>query len=164
MGAEGEEKLGGMLTRMAGPSLRVLHDRRIPGTRANIDHLVVCPAGVFVIDAKRYKGRPQLRVEGGLLRPRVEKLMVGGSDRTKLVDGVLKQVQLVGAELGDVPVHGMLCFVDGDWPLVGGAFATRGISVVWPKRMAKLIQADGPGDESDIERIHRRLAGAFPSH
>lgn len=63
-----------------------LHGRRIPGTRANIDHIVVMAAGVFVVDAKRYVDkRPELRVEGGILRPRVERLMVGGRDRTKLV-------------------------------------------------------------------------------
>ena len=44
------------------------------GTRANIDHIAVTPTGVYVIDAKKYRGRPHLKIEGGLLRPRVEKL------------------------------------------------------------------------------------------
>jgi hypothetical protein len=49
---------------------------------------------VFVVDAKRYLDqRPGLPVKGGILRPRLEKLMVGGRDRTKLVDGVLDQVE-----------------------------------------------------------------------
>ncbi|WP_344132744.1 hypothetical protein [Pedococcus bigeumensis] len=30
--------------------------------------------GVHVIDAKKYRGRPQLKIEGGILRPRVERL------------------------------------------------------------------------------------------
>lgn len=68
-GALGEERLGARLNEFASELLRVLHDRRIPGTTANIDHLAVTPTGVFVIDAKKYKGRPQLKVEGGLLRP-----------------------------------------------------------------------------------------------
>ena len=92
-GAIGEERLGARLNELASDSLRVLHDRRIPKSRANIDHLAITPSGVFVIDAKKYKGRPDLQVEGGILRPRVEKLMVGKRDRTSLVDGVLKQVQ-----------------------------------------------------------------------
>jgi len=45
-GAEGERKLSEMLASVAGESLRVLNDRRIPRTQANIDHLVVCPSGV----------------------------------------------------------------------------------------------------------------------
>ena len=92
-GAVGEERLGGRLNSLQSETCRILHDRRIPGSRANIDHLAVTPTGVYVIDAKRYSGRPQLRVEGGLLRPRVERLIVGRRDCTKLVDGVLKQVE-----------------------------------------------------------------------
>ena len=53
------------------------------------------PGGIWVIEAKRYKGRPGLKIEGGILRPRVEKLLVGRRDSTKLVDGVLKQVDVV---------------------------------------------------------------------
>lgn len=36
---------------------RALHDRAIPGSRANIDHIVIGPTGVFVIDSKNYSGR-----------------------------------------------------------------------------------------------------------
>lgn len=166
-GAAGEKRVGERLAKLAGPTLRVLHDRRIPGSKANIDHIVICPAGVFVVDAKRYQGkRPQLRVEGGWLRPRVETLVVGGRDRTKLVDGVLKQVGLVRAALGDeddVPIRGMLCFVDGDWPLIGGAFTARGVDVVWPRKMAVMFAASGPFDEPAIVALHRRLAQAFPA-
>lgn len=51
------------------------HDRRIPPTRANIDHIVIAPTGVYVIDAKNYTGRAQLSIKGGIFCPRVEKLM-----------------------------------------------------------------------------------------
>lgn len=115
VGAIGEERVGTRLNDLASQSLRVLHDRRIPGSKTNIDHIVVASTGVYVIDPKRYKGRPSLKVEGGLLRPRVEKLLVGSRDCTKLVDGVLKQVDVVRGIVGDgVPVHGVLCFVDAD--------------------------------------------------
>jgi hypothetical protein len=93
----------------------VLHDRRIPRSRANIDHIAVGPADVFIIDAKRYTGRPQLRVEGGLLGPRTETLMVGRRDCNHLVDGAQEQVGLVRAALAsdggfaEVPVRSMLC-------------------------------------------------------
>jgi len=33
-----------------------LHDRRVPGTKANIDHVAVGAGAVWVIDAKRYQG------------------------------------------------------------------------------------------------------------
>jgi hypothetical protein len=37
-----------------------LHDLAIPGTQANIDHLVIGPGGVLVIDSKQYRGRLHL--------------------------------------------------------------------------------------------------------
>ncbi|MFZ1373543.1 MAG: nuclease-related domain-containing protein, partial [Nostocoides sp.] len=109
-GALGEEKLGGGLNSLARDTIRLLHDRRLPRSKANIDHLAVTPTGVYVIDAKKYRGRPHLKVDGGLFRPRVERLLVGSRDCTKLVDGVLNQVDVVRGILDpDVPVHGVLC-------------------------------------------------------
>jgi hypothetical protein len=162
-GAVGEEQLGARLNEFASELLRVLHDRRIPGTTANIDHLAVTPTGVFVIDAKKYKGRPQLKVEGGFLRPRVEKLLVGTRDSTKVVDGVLKQVEVVRGVVGeDVPIHGMLCFVEADWPLIGGSFRTRGVEALRPKKLYPKLKADGPLDQETIAKVHGLLSSALP--
>lgn len=115
IGALGEERLGKGLDRLASDTLALLHDRRLPRSKANIDHLAVTAHGVYVIDAKKYLGRPHLKIEGGLLRPRVERLLVGSRDCTKLVDGVLKQVDVVRGLLDDeVPIHGVICFVEAD--------------------------------------------------
>lgn len=158
-GAIGEEHLGARLDSLVSERIAVLHDRRIPGSRANIDHLAVTPAAVWVIDAKRYKGRPELRIEGGILRPRVEKVLVGRRDCSKLVDGVLKQVDLVRQVVGDVPVMAALCFVGADWPLIGGAFATREVQVMWPKRLARLLaESDGA---VDVAAVRDALAAHF---
>ena len=162
-GAVGEERVGQRLNELATDSLRVLHDRRIPGSRANIDHLVVTPNGVFVVDPKRYAGRPRLQVEGGLIRPRVEKLMVGSRNCTKLVDGALRQVELVKGLVADwVPVHGVLCFVESDWPLFGGSFTTQGVDVLWPKKLYPKLQAEGPLGIEAIASLHATLARALP--
>lgn len=107
-GAVGEERFGARLNSLVSESIAVLHDRRIPGSKANIDHMAVTAAGIWIIDAKRYKGRPELTIQGGILRPKVEKVLVGRRDCTKLVDGVLKQVELVREVVGDVPVTGAL--------------------------------------------------------
>lgn len=168
VGAEGERLLGGLLASMAADTLRVLNDRRIPRTRTNIDHLVVCPTGVFVVDAKRYRNaRPALRVEGGLLRPRSETLTVGGRDKTVLVKALLKQVDVVRAALADrpdVPVRGVLCFIDADWPLLGGAFTVDDVAVMWPKKLKALLTERGPLDESQIADLQWKLHEAFPRH
>ncbi len=143
-GAVGEERLGHRLNELASATLRVLHDRRIPGSRANIDHIAVTQTGVYVIDAKKYRGRPRLKVEGGPLRPRKERLLVGSRDCTRLVDGVLRQSEVVTGLLGaEIPVRAHLCFVEADWPLIGGAFSTRKVAVLWPKKLYPLLMADG---------------------
>lgn len=158
-GALGEERLGNRLNELSSGRLRVLHDRRIPGSRANIDHLAVTATGVYVIDAKKYAGRPRLKIEGGLFRPRSEKLFVGERDCTKLVDGVLKQVGVVdGAINAGAPVHGVLCFVEADWPLLGGSFTTRGVEVLWPKKLYPNLKAVGPIPTESINEIYKLLA------
>lgn len=162
-GALGEEKLGGGLNRLASKTIRLLHDRRMPGSRANIDHLAVTPTGVYVIDAKKYWGRPHLKVEGGLFQPRVERLLVGSRDCTKLVDGVLKQVEVVRGLLDPaVPVQGVLCFVDADWPLLGGDFTMRGVHALWPKKLRSKLQAAGHLGTDTIAEIHHSLARELP--
>jgi Nuclease-related domain len=166
-GARGEERLAARLNAAAGDDLRLLHDRRIPRSRANIDHIAVTPTGVHVIDAKRYRGRPELRVEGGLLRARSEKLVVGRRDCTKLVDGVHAQVDVVRAALADshpgVAVHGVLCFVGAEWPLIGGDFSTRGVDVGRPRTLEKRLRAHGDCGVDTIAAIHGLLAGRLPA-
>jgi hypothetical protein len=167
-GARGEEVLGRRLDQLETRGVSALHDRRIPGTRANIDHLTVGPSGVHVIDAKRHRGRPALRVEGGIIRPRVQKLVVGSRDCTRLVDGVHKQIQVVHAALArtgitDIPVHGVLCFVDADWPLIGGSFVISEVAVLWPKKLGERLTVPGALSAERVDEVHRALAGALPA-
>ena len=163
-GAVGEEQLGRGLDGLTCDTIKLLHDRRIPRSKANIDHIAVTANGVYVIDAKKYRGRPQLKIESGILRPRVERLLVGSRDCTKLVDGVLKQIDVVRTALTDgVPVRGVLCFVEADRPLIGGSFTTRDVQALWPKKLYPQLQAEGSLSARAIDDIHRRLAKALPA-
>lgn len=164
-GADGEVVLGRRLD--AAEGVCVLHDRRIPGSKANIDHLVIGPRGVFVIDAKHYKGGPTLRTSGGLFSPRVEKLMIGSRDRTSLVGGVHKQVHLVddaleSAGLAHIPAFGMLCFVEATWPLLGGDFVIDDVEVLWPRKAVSRVTSPGSFGGDEIEAVFRALAVRFP--
>lgn len=162
-GAVGEELLARRLADLP-DSFRILHDRRIRGTRANIDHIAIGPTGVWVIDAKRYVGkRPALRVEGGIIRPRVEYLRIGGRDGTKLVQGVQSQVERVTGALGEEapPVTGVLCFLEADWPLIGGSFSVDGVHVLWPRLLVQRM-TDVPPQPINVDLIHTQLARAFP--
>jgi hypothetical protein len=65
-GAEGERRTARLLGPLERHGWAVLHDLAVPGSRANIDHLVIGPGGVFVIDSKHYRGRLQLDGSGRL--------------------------------------------------------------------------------------------------
>ena len=113
-GAEGERIVGGALDALESGGLVVLHDRLIPRSRANIDHIAVGTHAVYTIDAKRYKGKIEVR-RGGLF--------VNGRDRSKLLDQARRQRAVVSEALaaggyGDVSVRPVLCFTGAEWPLL----------------------------------------------
>ncbi|HVF75376.1 MAG TPA: nuclease-related domain-containing protein [Acidimicrobiales bacterium] len=56
-GAAGEEATARLLARLDQSRFRVFHDLRLPGSRANVDHVVVGPTGLFVVDSKNYTSR-----------------------------------------------------------------------------------------------------------
>ena len=121
-GAAGEFALGSALEKLHAEGFGVLHDRRIPKTKANIDHIVIGPAGIFVIDAKRYKGVIEKRDRGWFL-DRDWRLYVNGRDQTKLVRGMPGQVDAVRRSLESSPypdaaIFAALCFVESTVGLV----------------------------------------------
>lgn len=146
IGAEGEARVGQILADV--PGIEVLHDRRWPGTRsANIDHIVVAPSGVFVIDAKMYRGNVELVDKGSWLRSDW-RLYVNGRNQTKLVDSVAAQADAVRTLLGarpDVSVCGVLCLVGAEWGLLGPRKpkTLRGVTILWPLKLPDLVSAPG---------------------
>jgi hypothetical protein len=70
-GAAGERRTARLLDPLERQGWAVLHDLALPDSRANLDHLVIGPGGVFVIDSKQYRGHPQLDPSGraALARP-----------------------------------------------------------------------------------------------
>jgi Nuclease-related domain len=56
-GAAGEAATAALLDRLSARRWAVWHDLAIPGSRANVDHLVIGPTGVWVIDSKTTRAR-----------------------------------------------------------------------------------------------------------
>lgn len=113
-------KLAAFVAREVGDRVITLQDRLIPGTRGNIDHLFVAPTGVWVVDAKAYKGSVVKREIGPIWR-RDHEVYVGGRNRTSLAKSVEHQFTAVLAavrsdeSLNGVDVYGALCFLDSEW-------------------------------------------------
>ena len=160
-GATGEEQTAAALLKRCGPGVHVLHDLHIPGSRANIDHIAIAPSGVWVIDSKRYKGKVEVR------RPLLGKatLRVGGSDKTKLVEGLKRQVDLVGEvverALPGTPVRGAFCFVEAELPMFGTP-TIDGQLVLGRKGLAKRLNASGPVTEEDVTAVLTAVSARFP--
>ena len=165
-GSIGEAKLAEALAGIDG--LVVLHDRRVHRTRGNIDHIIVGPAGVFVVDAKRYEGLIRIRDRGGLFR-RDERLYVGSRDCSRLATNMDWQVAAVrgvlrsaGVDLTVVPLTPVLCFIDGEWPILLPPESYQGVRLEGKRSIKKLVGGRQVLDRDQIERISRSLAVAFP--
>jgi hypothetical protein len=166
-GARGEELLAESLIKRC-PEVLLLNDRRMPKSRANIDHIAVAAGGVHVIDAKRYRGK--IEVRKSLFGD--TKLMIAGRDRTKLIDGLARQVTVVKALLSDaaqdVPVHGCLCFVNPKgWLADSGLPVLRtlkisGYPLYYPRRLAKRLNESGPLSPEQMRQIRATLSQRLP--
>lgn len=62
VGAWGEEATGRQLAKLDAAKWSVIHD--VPTGRGNVDHLVIGPGGVFVLDSKRVGGRVIVQPDG----------------------------------------------------------------------------------------------------
>ncbi len=135
----------------------VLHDRRGSRRRGNVDHIVIAPTGVYVIDAKAWHGKV------AALFGR-QKLLIAGRDRTSLIDGLDRQVEVVRATLddnhGDVAVRGVLCFTRAELPLVR-TLTIRSHLLLYRKALAKRINQEG---RSPRTRSSRSLASSMPPY
>lgn len=162
-GDRGEKAVASSLEqRTSGSPVLLLHNRRMPGGRGDIDHIAITPTGVFVIDAKGIKGK--VRVARPLFG--AEKLIVKGRDRTKLIDGLDRQVAAVKGtlEAGGHPglsVQGVLCFTQADLPLLG-TVKIRGHLLLYRKALAKRLRREGSLELEAIEAAARALAEALP--
>jgi hypothetical protein len=166
-GSAGEARLARYLEKQLPRTAIALHDRRIPGSRANIDHIVVALSGVWVIDAKDYKGKVEQRSIGPFWRPE-PRVFVGGRDRTKVVRGMAGQVATTRAVLAadpladDVAVTPVVCFVASDWGFFAKGFELDGVLVTYPAKLAERIAAPGPLTATAVARLANRIAVGLP--
>jgi len=65
-GARGERRTARQLDRLVKHGWVVFHDLAVPDSRANADHLVIGPAGVFLADSKNWRGHLAFAPDGTL--------------------------------------------------------------------------------------------------
>lgn len=122
-GAAGEAETAQAVAALS-PGWTVLHDLRWPGRRlANVDHVVIGPGGIFVIDSKNWTGR--ITTSGGVLRQ-------NGYNREKAVAGAADAALAVAERAGLYApfVHGVI------------SFAGRGDVSAWCREVAVCCTAN----------------------
>ncbi len=165
-GSVGESKVAQSLAKLGRDDIITLNDRLVPGSQANLDHLVVCPTGVFVVDTKRYTGEVRVRDVGGFFSGPNLRLYVGSHDCTDRAVAMEWQVAKVQSALGEapVPVRPVLCFVDAEWPLFGGPDEFRGVLIEGPRSLRRRVGEKGPLDLETVREAALVLAHRFPPH
>lgn len=104
-GALGEERTAAALAWLP-PGHVTLHDLAVPGSRATIDHLVIGPTGVFVIDTD---------VHAGTVRYGSGTLWCDRHAMRRELQALAFEATRVSAVL-DAPVVPLMCFTDGQLP------------------------------------------------
>jgi hypothetical protein len=135
-GAAGERRTARLLASLERRGWAVLHDLAIPGSTANIDHLVIGPGGVIVVDSKRYRGRLRLDRHGMVWHSRwllvsALRKVLWAADQADEVLGVA-EVQVAAV----VAVHG----ASVPW----GLLQADGVTIVPARRLPGLLQALPP--------------------
>jgi hypothetical protein len=130
-GVAGERRTARLLAPLERRGWAVLHDLAIPGSVANIDHLVIGPGGVLAIDSKQYRGRLRVDRDGMVWHGR--HLLVSAL-RTTLweadqADEVLSIADVQVAAV--VAVHG----TSVPW----GALRAEGVTLVSARRLPDLL-------------------------
>ena len=131
-GAEGERKTALALASLPAEDWTVFHDVRWPGRhRANIDHVVVGPSGVFVIDSKNWTGA--ITVQDGVLRQdrwrrdREAQAVVDAADAVHRIAPLVRREHL----------HAVMCFAGQE--VVTGT--SQGVTLCSTTNIAATLQA-----------------------
>jgi hypothetical protein len=153
-GAAGERHVARLLEPLVQQGWGVHHDLRVPGSKANIDHVVVGPPGIFVVDAKHYRGRLRLSRDGQLWHGRY--LLAPTLSVTRWEADKLQAV--IGA--ADVAVTPIVAVWGAAVPY--GQVSATGVTVVPARRLPNLLRSLPPTLTPERARevaaqINRRL-------
>jgi hypothetical protein len=132
-GSAGERRTARLLSPLERQGWAVLHDLAVPGSQANIDHLVIGPGGVLVIDSKQYRGRLQLDGSGWLWHGRYSLAPTLGAVSREADQAAQVLADPGMAVVPIVAVHG----AQVPW----GKVVVEGVPVVAARRLPSMLRA-----------------------
>ncbi|CQR59237.1 nuclease-related domain-containing protein [Streptomyces leeuwenhoekii] len=166
LGAAAEANTARMLAPLETAGWHVLHDRGLPGSRANLDHVLISPCGtaVVVLDTKRWHAqRPTTLIRG--------RVCCGVEDRHGQIEAVARYAARVAQVLG-MPTGSVwpLLVVHGS-PISGGRLEAR--APAWPGPVyvlgpdwlvPTLAQAPAGQNPQRAAQLAARVAAALPPY
>jgi hypothetical protein len=129
-GARGERRTARHLNKLVRQGWTVLHDLAIPHSRANGDHLLIGPPGVFLVDSKAWHGIIALAGDGSAWH--------NGHPLDQTLATVRWEAQQVATTLG-VPVLPLLCVHDTRIPW--DEIYVDNVPVLTPARLLALLRS-----------------------
>ncbi len=129
-GARGERRTARRLRKLVQAGWTVLHDLAIPGSRANGDHLLIGPPGVFLVDSKAWHGTITMSVDGSAWH--------NGHPLDQTLATVSWEAQQLATALG-APVFPMLCVHDTQVPW--GEVYVDNVPVLTPAKLLALLRS-----------------------
>jgi hypothetical protein len=142
-GAQGERHTARLLDRLTRDGYVVFHDLAVLGnTSANVDHLVIGPSGVFVIDSKQWSGSVHQSADGLAWHNHYP------LDRT--LETARWEAQMVGRLLG-TRAAALLC-VHGAH-VQGGGLHAQGVAIVPAHLLRGALGYDRVLSDADVELL-----------
>jgi hypothetical protein len=145
-GAAGERRTGRLLRPLERDGYKILHDRALPGSRANADHLLIGPAGVLVIDTKNWGKHTRITggMAGGIGARRRGRVWINGRPASQRLGGILHERRVVERSLGQrlgrsvdvVP----LVVIHGARRMRWGALTVEGVTLLWARSARRWIR------------------------
>jgi hypothetical protein len=89
-------------------------------------------------------------------------LFVAGRDKSKLVEGLLRQLAAVHEAFPAADVRGAFCFADTDGLPTFGRLTIAGLAVCGPGGAARLARREGSLDPYASLELAREVERAFP--
>jgi hypothetical protein len=138
-GAQGERHTARLLRRLPRHGFVVFHDLVVPGSQANVDHLVIGPTGVFVIDSKQWTGSVHQSADGLVWHNHYR------LDRT--LETVRWEAEMIGRMLG-TRAAALLC-VHGAH-VQGGGVDAQGVPIVPAQLLRSALGQDRVLSDVDV--------------
>lgn len=157
-GAAGERTTAVLLEPLALAGWVVLHDRRVPGMAANIDHLVASPSAVWVLDSKVWRGNLVRLGDGDLWyadAPVRDRVLVVAHIADAVRGALGRRPELASLDVAAA------CVLQGVRALSRSPATVEGVALLTPSQLIPHVTLRCPATV-DASALGDRLASIFP--